>query len=126
MSYFKHWRSKCKLMNSSLRVKCTFLFNHLINTLMDQGPFNLFAFSVFVDTSSMLTNMHTPTQHAFFPYKKTKGFSHRFSANSVFRYDLELHVVHVSSSGKIAAIGIVYKYGHPHPFLSKVFKWLSL
>jgi carbonic anhydrase len=44
----------------------------------------------------------------------------------VFRYDLELHAVHESSSGKISVVGIVYKYGHPDPFLSKVFKWLSL
>jgi hypothetical protein len=46
------------------------------------------------------------------------------SLSSVFRYDLELHVVHKSSSGKLAVVGIVYKYGHPDPFLTKVFKWL--
>ncbi|XP_062149100.1 alpha carbonic anhydrase 4-like [Alnus glutinosa] len=48
---------------------------------------------------------HSPSEHTF----------------NGSRYDLELHVVHKSSSGKIAVVGIVYKYGHPDPFLSKLF-----
>ncbi|XP_059427970.1 alpha carbonic anhydrase 4-like isoform X2 [Corylus avellana] len=47
---------------------------------------------------------HSPSEHTF----------------NGSRYDLELHVVHKSSSGKFAVVGIVYKYGHPDPFLSKV------
>ncbi|TKY62104.1 Alpha carbonic anhydrase 4 [Spatholobus suberectus] len=39
------------------------------------------------------------------------------------RYDLELHLVHVSpqpdGTNKTAVVGILYKYGSPDPFLSK-------
>lgn len=46
-------------------------------------------------------------------------------------YEMELHLVHLSSDGKLAVTGIVYEYGRPDPFLSKVstviilflFKW---
>lgn len=49
-------------------------------------------------------------------------------------YEMELHLVHLSSDGKLAVTGIVYEYGRPDPFLSKVstviilflFKWFSL
>ncbi|XP_059462822.1 alpha carbonic anhydrase 4-like [Corylus avellana] len=37
------------------------------------------------------------------------------------RYDLEIHVVHQSSSGKFAVVGILYKYGCPDPFLAKLY-----
>ncbi|KAJ6363460.1 hypothetical protein OIU78_003604 [Salix suchowensis] len=38
------------------------------------------------------------------------------------RFDLELHIVHVNSLGEAAAVvGILYKYGKPDPFLSKLF-----
>ncbi|CAI0374796.1 unnamed protein product [Linum tenue] len=47
---------------------------------------------------------HTPSEHTF----------------NGSRYELELHVVHSSSNGGTAVIGIVYKYGKPDPFLSKV------
>lgn len=33
---------------------------------------------------------------------------------------MELHLVHLSSDGKLAVTGIVYEYGRPDPFLSKV------
>uniref|UniRef100_A0A2N9F834 carbonic anhydrase n=1 Tax=Fagus sylvatica TaxID=28930 RepID=A0A2N9F834_FAGSY len=48
---------------------------------------------------------HSPSEHTF----------------NGSRYDLELHIVHLTSSGKIAVVGIVYKYGRPDPFLSKLF-----
>ncbi|XP_057983470.1 alpha carbonic anhydrase 4-like [Malania oleifera] len=37
------------------------------------------------------------------------------------RYKMELHLVHESSDGKIAAVGIVYKYGRPDQFLTRMF-----
>ncbi|KAL6141372.1 hypothetical protein ACLB2K_059660 [Fragaria x ananassa] len=40
-------------------------------------------------------------------------------------YALELHIIHTSSTGKIAVIGIVYKYGRPDPFLSKLFHHIN-
>ena len=33
--------------------------------------------------------------------------------------ELELHIVHPSSSGDITAVRIAYKYGNPDPFLFK-------
>jgi len=40
------------------------------------------------------------------------------------RYDLELHMVHVSpqpdGTNKTAVVGILYNYGSPDPLLSKV------
>ncbi|KAM7505398.1 hypothetical protein LguiB_004302 [Lonicera macranthoides] len=36
------------------------------------------------------------------------------------RYNLELHVIHINPHGGVAVIGILYKYGHPDPFLAKV------
>ncbi|KAM1333111.1 hypothetical protein ACFX15_008721 [Malus domestica] len=48
---------------------------------------------------------HSPSEHTF----------------NGSRYALEFHVVHLSSTGKIAVIGIVYKYGRPDPLLSKLF-----
>ncbi|KAG2683537.1 hypothetical protein I3760_10G035000 [Carya illinoinensis] len=47
---------------------------------------------------------HAPSEHTF----------------NGSRYELELHIIHLSSSGEIAVVGIVYKYGHPDPFLSEV------
>ncbi|WCJ33420.1 alpha carbonic anhydrase 4 [Euphorbia peplus] len=47
---------------------------------------------------------HSPSEHTF--------------NNS--RYQMELHMVHNSSKGDIAVVGIVYKYGRPDPFLSKL------
>lgn len=37
------------------------------------------------------------------------------------RFDLEIHLVHQSSDKKTAAIAILYKYGHPDRFLSRVY-----
>jgi hypothetical protein len=34
---------------------------------------------------------------------------------------MELHIVHVNSLGATAVVGVLYKYGKPDPFLSKVF-----
>lgn len=36
------------------------------------------------------------------------------------RHVLELHMVHQSQDNKTAVIGILYKYGRPDPFLSRV------
>jgi len=43
----------------------------------------------------------------------------------VKRHDLELHLVHYSSQGGIAVVAIVYKYGRPDRFLSKVLSCIS-
>ncbi|KAF7148553.1 hypothetical protein RHSIM_Rhsim03G0029100 [Rhododendron simsii] len=52
---------------------------------------------------------HSPSEHTF----------------NGTRYNLELHVVHMSSNGKIAVIGITYKYGPPDPFLAKLSSHIS-
>ncbi|XP_058078002.1 alpha carbonic anhydrase 7-like [Magnolia sinica] len=41
------------------------------------------------------------------------------------RYDLEMHMVHGSSDGKIAVIGIMYKIGRPDTFLSELTKHIE-
>lgn len=38
---------------------------------------------------------------------------------------MELHVIHINPHGGVAVIGILYKYGHPDPFLAKVIKYVS-
>ncbi|KAL5060067.1 hypothetical protein RYX36_031671 [Vicia faba] len=44
------------------------------------------------------------------------------------RFDLELHMVHVSpqpdGTNKTAVVGILYKYGTPDPFLSELVKYI--
>ncbi|PRQ44863.1 putative carbonic anhydrase [Rosa chinensis] len=57
------------------------------------------------DYNLLQCHWHSPSEHTF----------------NGSRYALELHVIHTSSTGKIAVIGIVYKYGRPDPFLSKLF-----
>ncbi|KDP26093.1 hypothetical protein JCGZ_21126 [Jatropha curcas] len=52
---------------------------------------------------------HSPSEHTF----------------NGSRYELEIHLVHESSEGKIAVIGIVYKYGRHDPFLSKLFQHIK-
>ncbi|XP_073101790.1 alpha carbonic anhydrase 7 [Elaeis guineensis] len=52
---------------------------------------------------------HSPSEHKFFGE----------------RYPLELHMVHVSSDGSIAVIGIMYQFGSPDPFLSELKKYLE-
>ncbi|GKU89797.1 hypothetical protein SLEP1_g3890 [Rubroshorea leprosula] len=47
---------------------------------------------------------HSPSEHTF----------------NGSRLELEIHIVHQSASGKNAVIGIVYKYGLPDPFLSRL------
>jgi len=46
------------------------------------------------------------------------------SVFTMSRYDLELHMVHVSpqpdGTNKTAVVGVLYKYGSPDPLLSKV------
>ncbi|TQE04711.1 hypothetical protein C1H46_009694 [Malus baccata] len=41
------------------------------------------------------------------------------------RFDLEAHLVHESSTGKIAVTGILYKIGAPDPFLSSMMDSLA-
>lgn len=36
------------------------------------------------------------------------------------KYDMELHMVHLSTDKKIAVVAVLYKIGKPDPFLSKV------
>ncbi|KAG7027647.1 Alpha carbonic anhydrase 4, partial [Cucurbita argyrosperma subsp. argyrosperma] len=48
---------------------------------------------------------HTPSEHSF----------------NGTRHVLELHMVHQSQDNKTAVIGILYKYGRPDPFLSRLF-----
>ncbi|GAB4843892.1 hypothetical protein Ancab_013856 [Ancistrocladus abbreviatus] len=52
---------------------------------------------------------HSPSEHTF----------------NGSRYNLEMHAVHSTSDGKIAVIGITYKYGRPDPFLSKLVPHLA-
>ncbi|XP_059668386.1 alpha carbonic anhydrase 4-like [Cornus florida] len=47
---------------------------------------------------------HSPSEHTF----------------NGTRYNLEQHIVHLSSNGGIAVVGITYKYGRPDPFLAKL------
>ncbi|GMN55417.1 hypothetical protein TIFTF001_024535 [Ficus carica] len=56
------------------------------------------------DYALLQCHWHSPSEHTF----------------NGSRFDLELHMVHLSSSGEIAVIAITYKYGHPDPFLTKV------
>ncbi|KAM6568249.1 hypothetical protein CsatB_016234 [Cannabis sativa] len=41
------------------------------------------------------------------------------------RFDLELHIVHLSSSGDRVVVAITYKYGQPDPFLTKLFEHIK-
>ncbi|KAJ3677030.1 hypothetical protein LUZ60_002754 [Juncus effusus] len=36
------------------------------------------------------------------------------------RYEMEMHMVHTSTDGKIAVIGFLYQYGLPDPFLAEM------
>ncbi|KAE8690422.1 hypothetical protein F3Y22_tig00110895pilonHSYRG00365 [Hibiscus syriacus] len=47
---------------------------------------------------------HSPSEHTF----------------NGTRYALELHMVHKSDHGEMAVTAVVYKYGRPDPFLSRV------
>ncbi|XP_052173785.1 alpha carbonic anhydrase 4-like [Diospyros lotus] len=56
------------------------------------------------DYKLLQCHWHSPSEHTF----------------NGTRYQLELHIVHLSSNGMIAVVGITYKYGHPDPFLEKL------
>ncbi|KAM6568251.1 hypothetical protein CsatB_016236 [Cannabis sativa] len=45
--------------------------------------------------------------------------------NNCERFDLELHIIHLSSSGEIAVVAITYEYGRPDPFLTKLFEHIK-
>lgn len=55
-------------------------------------------------------------------YKLQQGHWHAPSEHSINgrRYDLELHMVHVSPDNNIAVVGLLYKTGQPDKFLSKM------
>ncbi|KAJ6300560.1 hypothetical protein OIU76_021369 [Salix suchowensis] len=52
---------------------------------------------------------HSPSEHTF----------------NGSRHDLELHLVHYSSQGGIAVVAIVYKFGRPDRFLSKLLRHVN-
>ncbi|KAE8653867.1 Alpha carbonic anhydrase 4 [Hibiscus syriacus] len=47
---------------------------------------------------------HSPSEHTF----------------NGTRYQMELHIIHLSARGEIAVTAIVYKYGRPDPFLTRL------
>ncbi|XP_042479776.1 alpha carbonic anhydrase 4-like [Macadamia integrifolia] len=61
------------------------------------------------DYSLKSCHWHSPSEHTF----------------TGLRYLLELHMVHSSSDGKVAVVGIVYRYGRPDPFLAKLVPYLN-
>ncbi|KAK4852027.1 hypothetical protein QYF36_020497 [Acer negundo] len=62
------------------------------------------------DYQLLQVHWHSPSEHSFHGT----------------RYELELHAVHKSASGNLAVIAIVYKYGHPDGFLSRVLQHKSI
>ncbi|KAI4363980.1 hypothetical protein MLD38_020129 [Melastoma candidum] len=52
---------------------------------------------------------HTPTEHSL----------------DGMRYELELHIVHLSNEGRIAVIGILYEFGRPDSFLEKLYPYIK-
>ncbi|KAK9289830.1 hypothetical protein L1049_007990 [Liquidambar formosana] len=56
------------------------------------------------DYKLLQCHWHSPSEHTF----------------NGTRYHLELHIVHLSSHGEIAVVGITYKYGRPDPFLARL------
>ncbi|XP_057999254.1 alpha carbonic anhydrase 4-like [Hevea brasiliensis] len=52
---------------------------------------------------------HTPSEHTF----------------NGTRYDLELHIVHANLLGQITVVGILYQYGKPDSFLSKLLLFIK-
>ncbi|XP_011048125.1 PREDICTED: alpha carbonic anhydrase 4-like [Populus euphratica] len=55
------------------------------------------------------SHWHVPSEHTF--NSKT--------------YDMELHIVHANSLGETAVVGVLYKYGEPDPFLSKLSPYIK-
>ncbi|KAG4980972.1 hypothetical protein JHK85_034930 [Glycine max] len=55
-------------------------------------------------------------------YQLAQGHWHSPSEHRIngIRYDLELHMVHISSAGRLAVTGVLYKFGRPDDeFISK-------
>ncbi|XP_015898085.2 alpha carbonic anhydrase 4-like isoform X2 [Ziziphus jujuba] len=61
------------------------------------------------DYNLLQCHWHSPSEHTF----------------NGSRYDLELHVIHLNSKGEVAVTGIVYKYGQPDPFLTKLLEHIK-
>ncbi|XP_021282983.1 alpha carbonic anhydrase 4-like [Herrania umbratica] len=57
------------------------------------------------DYKLLQCHWHSPSEHTF----------------NGTRQELELHIVHLSSHGEIAVIAIVFKYGRPDRFLTRLF-----
>ncbi|KAG4968498.1 hypothetical protein JHK87_034149 [Glycine soja] len=56
-------------------------------------------------------------------YQLAQGHWHSPSEHRIngIRYDLELHMVHISSAGRLAVTGVLYKFGRPDDeFISKI------
>lgn len=61
------------------------------------------------DYKLLQCHWHSPSEHTF----------------NGTRYNLELHIIHLSSHREIAVIGIIYKYGRPDPFLARLIHHIS-
>ncbi|XP_062117850.1 alpha carbonic anhydrase 4-like [Humulus lupulus] len=61
------------------------------------------------DYGLLQCHWHSPSEHTF----------------NGTRFDLELHIIHLSSSGEIAVVAITYKYGRPDPFLTRLFEHIN-
>ncbi|GLJ46418.1 hypothetical protein SUGI_0978250 [Cryptomeria japonica] len=55
-------------------------------------------------------------------YKLSQSHWHQPSEHTIngLRYPFELHMVHISDDGSIAVIGILYEFGKPDDFLTKL------
>ncbi|XP_059462821.1 alpha carbonic anhydrase 4-like [Corylus avellana] len=62
------------------------------------------------DYQLLKVHWHSPSEHTF----------------NGTRYDLEIHVVHQSSSGNYAVVGILYKNGSSDPFLEELHDQIKL
>ncbi|KAK4777507.1 hypothetical protein SAY87_017694 [Trapa incisa] len=71
----------------------------------DAGKINLNG----TDYNLVMCHWHSPSEHTF----------------NGSRYQLELHIVHISSHGEIAVVGILYKYGRLDGFLRKLFHHIN-
>lgn len=83
------------------------------------------------DTSYQLIqcHWHSPSEHTFNGTRfllslivTTFSQSHTMVFNDLipFRFPLEIHEVYGTPDGKKAVVAIIYKYGLPDPFISRV------
>lgn len=82
------------------------------------------------NTLSMARGASSPPL-TFFPYIQHQGqliwngwlF---FFILTTYRFDLELHMLHETPSGKTAVVGIMYKIGRADSFLSTVINYRNI